>query len=152
MTDTLKDQNNVTYPWGEFKTDSELGVKYVVSGSGGTFNSGGYIYSLGGRYTPRETVLERVSQVDKFITGRTLAFNFISSGYILDIDYFYSLDCLLERAPTGGFQPSVLAFRIFRPTLSWNYKFNLVGDIIIYVLTIVQVSANINAVCFYHAS
>lgn len=150
VTAQLNDTNNVPYPWADFKTDEDLGIDYTVSGSTGTFNSGGYLYVLADRNSTRETILERIEAITSFVTDNTLAFNFIMSGYILDIDYFYSLHIFLERTPTGGFQPFGTSYQIFRPTLSWNYIFNLVGDVIVYVLTVIQVSVNIRAVDFSH--
>ena len=127
-----------------------MGVDYTVVGNSGSYNSGGYKFVIGNDSSTQEEVEAKLQDFDDFITDNTLAFNFIMSGYILDVDYFYSLDFLIERTPTGGFQPTVISYQIFRPTLSWNYPFNLGGDFVIYFLTFAQVSVNIRAVACYH--
>ena len=146
MTRNLTNATGGIYPWGSFKTDQQLGVQHTVAGNAGSYNYGGYMLVLGDDNTSQEDVFSRISNLDKFITDNTVAFNFVMSGYVLDIDYFYSLDFLLERVTTGGFQPVVLSYQIFKPSLSWNYSFNLAGDIIIYILTVVLVSVNVRAV------
>lgn len=147
-TEDLLASNGSILPWGKFRTNQDVGVTFVIDGNVTTYASGGYVVFLGNSSTTREEVSAKIGNISSFITDNTLAFSFVMSGYILDLDYFYSIDLLIERTPTGSFQPSKVMYDIFRPTLSWNYTFNVVGDIIIYVLTIIQVSLNIKAVIF----
>lgn len=120
-----------------------MGVKASVQGDITNYNAGGYMFKLGGDSATKESVLLKIQNFEKFLTANTLAFNLIMSGYILDLDYFYSINFLIERTPTGGFQAVKYQYDIFRPSLSWNYTFNLVGDIIVYILSIIQISINI---------
>ena len=127
-----------------------MGVKLKVSGNSGSYHFGGYKFVIANDSSSKEQVEAKLLLFENFVTSNTIAYNFIMSGYILDSDYFYSLHLLIERTPTGGFQPTIIEYQIFRPSLSWNYPFNLVGDIIIYILTFAQVSVNVRAVGPFH--
>jgi hypothetical protein len=145
LSEDLKDAGGNLYPWGKFKSQTELGVDYSVNGYLTSYEKGGYMLTLGSDKAFKEDVEARIAQINEFVSDNTLAINFILGGYILDDDYFFSINFLIERTPSGGFQPVITSYDIFRPTLSWNYPFNVVGDIITYILTIIQVSLNVRA-------
>ena len=144
-TATLKDPTtNATYPWGVFKENKDLGVTYPMSGELSSYNDGGYMLVVGNSLTPYADIVNgSMKYIDSFITSNTLAVNFLYGGYINDIDYFFSVNLLFEKAITGGYQASLVELEVFKPTLSWNYAFNLVGDILIYILNIIQFGVNI---------
>lgn len=112
----------------------------------GSYDAGGYLLVIGKDTDFAEDVSLKIKDITNTITSNTLAFNLIVTGYITDIDYFYSVNFLIERTPSGGFLPTFSKYDIFRPTLSWNYPFNIVGDIIVYILSIVSLAINIRTV------
>lgn len=138
--------NGTLYSWGKFMSDEEIGLNSEVSGSLGSYKNGGYVLKIGRDGTTLLEAQSNMAHFGEFIRPNTLAFNFVMGGYILDIDYFFSVDLLLERTPTGGYQPVVKNYDLFRPTLSWNYSYNLYGDLLVYLLTVIQLSVNIKTV------
>ena len=128
--------DNKLFPWGKFKTKAELGLNYNLGGFISDYDEGGYPLEFGLETESLELMKNRIKKIDKFLTRNTLAANFILSGYILDIDYFFSLNLALEKTPSGGYQPIMKEVQVFRPGLRWNYMFNLAGDITVYLLSI----------------
>ena len=124
-------------PWGKFKTKEELGLVYNLEGFLSDYDEGGYALEFFTEHEPLENVTKRIKDFDEFLKINTMAANFILSGYILDIDYFFSINLAIEKTPSGGYQPIKKEVEVFRPGLRWNYLFNLIGDMIVYFLSCV---------------
>ena len=84
-------------------SDEQLKVTFQVNGNNTAFNKGGYMLRIGSDDLPLEQVKANIGNMSNFITENTLAFNFVISGYILDVDYFYSINLLVEKTSTGSF-------------------------------------------------
>lgn len=136
QTKTLYDENDKVYPWGKFKTKEQLGLVYILEGFLSNYDYGGYALELGVETMPLENITRKIDRIDEFLDVNTMAANFILGGYILDIDYFFSINLAIEKTPSGGYQPIKKEVEVFRPGLRWNYIFNLIGDIIVYILSI----------------
>ena len=99
----LRDQNGALLPWGKYMSDEQMKVTFQVNGNNTAFNKGGYMLRIGSDDLPFEQVKANIGNMSNFITENTLAFNFVISGYILDVDYFYSINLLVEKTSTGSF-------------------------------------------------
>ena len=130
----------------KFFTNEQLEISYSLSGMNSDYNAGGHLISLGKDTNTADEISKKLPDIISTITSNTLAINLVVTGYILDMDYFYNVNFLVERTPSGGFLPTLSKYDIFRPTLSWNYPFNIVGDIIVYILSIVSLGINIRTV------
>ena len=124
------------FEWGKFQTKEELGLIYNLQGYLSDYDEGGYPLEFGLEDEKLEKIQKKLKKLDKFLSTSTLAANFILSGYILDIDYFFSLNLAIEKTPSGGFQPIKKSIEVFRPGLNWNYLFMTVGDVVVYTLTL----------------
>lgn len=137
QTKDLIDKSGVIYPWGKFKSKEDLNLLYVLKGFLSQYDNGGYPLEFGLEDTPLENITKILSNFDEFLGVNTLAANFILGGYILDIDYFFSINLAIEKTPSGGYQPIKKEVEVFRPGLRWNYMFNFIGDMIVYLLSII---------------
>lgn len=135
QTKPLYSKNGSLFPWGKFKKKEEMGLVYILNGFLSNYDFGGYPFELGIETTPLENVTRGIDNIQEFLAVNTLAANFILGGYILDIDYFFSINLAIEKTPSGGYQPIKKEVEVFRPGLRWNYMFNLIGDIIVYILS-----------------
>lgn len=99
----LKDAKGHIYPWGRFKSREKLGLTYNLEGYLSDYSEGGYYLELGQETTPLENVRIKLSRISEFLKTNTLAANFVVGGYILDIDYFFSINLAIEKTLSGGY-------------------------------------------------
>lgn len=86
---------------------------------------------MGRENTHLEEVQKLINPISQLIPASTVSANLLLSGYIYDVDYFFSINLMAERSASGGFLPIISDVDIFRPGLTWNRQRNLAYDIII---------------------
>lgn len=131
------------YPWGKYRTKSDIGLNYILSGYLSDYSEGGHAIELGLEKIPLENIQKRLKNINKFLSFNSLAANFVLGGYILDIDYFFSINLAIEKTPSGGYQPIMKEVEVFRPHLYWNYNINFYVDIMTAILTLAQILIHI---------
>ena len=102
-TEDLKDEKGELYPWGKFRSKESLGLDYELNGFLSMYGEGGYVLELGVESDPLEEITAKLQKLPKFLEFNTLAANFVVGGYILDIDYFFSVNLAIEKTPSGGY-------------------------------------------------
>jgi len=132
----LKGSDGQIVPWGIFRDKKELGIEYTLEGFLSDYAEGGYVLEFGAEDQYLEDVMKPLLNISDFLKYNSLAANFILGGYILDIDYFFSINLAIEKTPSGGYQPITKEVEVFRPGLDWNNKKNLILDILVGLLTI----------------
>jgi hypothetical protein len=146
-TKDLVGSNGKPLPWSKFYQKDELDIDYNLQGFLSNYNEGGYPLFFGIETMSLENITRRLDRFDDFLQINSLAANFVLGGYILDIDYFFSINLAIEKTASGGYQPIKQEVEVFRPGLRWNYMFNLIGDIIVYVFSIFLLMIYIRTVC-----
>lgn len=98
-----KGSDGELYPWGKYRTKDNLGLDYTLQGFLSDYNEGGYAIELGLEKTPLENIQKKLKKINKFLSFNSLSANFVIGGYILDIDYFFSINLAIEKTPSGGY-------------------------------------------------
>lgn len=109
--------------WKNFCSSSQSGIDYTIKG----YDGSGYIWGLGLQLDSSEivqaSIANNLNQLEKefFHTG-TQAVSYLLGGYLLDIDYFFSINLALERNESGTFYPLLTDVSVFKPNISWNCR------------------------------
>lgn len=120
----MGDNGLETAPWGEFVLNETSGITFPLHGEFNWYPGNGYLYKIGNQLGNITSINNTISSMasNKYIDNSTLAISYILGGYILDIDFFFSINLGLEKTRAGSYKVIENKVELFRPWLFWNNK------------------------------